>query len=653
MTLISAKQISKNLGGYVNVPSVTTVGSSIDITSLLTTALTTAGYNGTSVTLKSSTSETLDGVITNTPNNIVFLFNATTKEKIYFNGNQVYGRITKLLSVYTISFYYFNINVETSYTFLANINLHYEIPYRFSLKNLSTDVILNTLTRFMPDNGSGGSIGSTLFKHVVIVNDDGVSYNQIYNAVSTANPGDLIWVQPGNYNEKLTINVDNLYFYFQPGAIVFKNFTGSSTPLFSSSNSDCNVFGFGQFSNDFNSVYSYNSGSAYNINFEALICSSRTSTIIIGTGHIANIYIKTDIYGNSGIQLGTIDSTYSCTIESRSQGINTVDFSINLTSDGNLVFIDVPLITNSGSSVYAVDIITLSTATKVELNVGSLTSSKALIFGDTIKSNYTVKGSIDGLIFLNAVNNVSFDGVISNCYFTTLDITSVTINSTLYVVSFYYTGTTGNIEVNGEVFYPQLTFSSNFIEVTVASISQSNQIVFNNTIHLSSSSSQQYIFQTDGIITLIFNGEVFIDQNNGSYTPYGTISSIVEVNNKFHNLVSGSTGYLFYFHLGTLKIKSGSHIANYSNALTASCLKVASSEGIGGTLIHDGGVLYTSNASNYCIIMGTTGPDTPGTLTVYNYNNYFTNNGVTPGFGYTYQEQISSGGSRIDDSNVI
>ena len=42
MTVIAAKQISRLIGSYVKVPNVITVGSSINITSPLTTALLTA-----------------------------------------------------------------------------------------------------------------------------------------------------------------------------------------------------------------------------------------------------------------------------------------------------------------------------------------------------------------------------------------------------------------------------------------------------------------------------------------------------------------------------------------------------------------------------------------------------------------------------------
>ena len=202
MTLIAAKQISKLIGSYVKVSNITTVGTSINITTTLTTALLTAGYNGGPVPVVHSSNEASMGVITSSNNNVVFLFNAVTKEKVYYNGNQIYGRIVNPLlypSYYTIIFYYLNSGVETAYTFLTNITLDYEIPYRFLLKDAPTDGIINNKVRFMPDDCSGGSGGGTLFKKVVIVNDDGVTPNQIYNAVSTATAGYMIWVQPGNY----------------------------------------------------------------------------------------------------------------------------------------------------------------------------------------------------------------------------------------------------------------------------------------------------------------------------------------------------------------------------------------------------------------------------------------------------------------------
>ena len=51
--------------------------------------------------------------------------------------------------------------------------------------------------------------------------------------------------------------------------------------------------------------------------------------------------------------------------------------------------------------------------------------------------------------------------------------------------------------------------------------------------------------------------------------------------------------------------------------------------------------------SNPCIII-----DNSVILRVTNYNNYYTNNNLSLGSEAFYQEQIVSGGTRIEDSNV-
>ena len=161
MTLIAAKQISRLIGGYIQVPNITTVGTSINITSSLTIALTTAGYNGGAVSLLKSLNETQNGVVETPPNNVVFLFNAITKEKIYDTlGRQVYGRITNIPGVHIVTFYSFLtgiLGIDPSYTFPISLSLNYEVPYRFLLKDVPTDAIIDSRVNFMPDDSGVGS----------------------------------------------------------------------------------------------------------------------------------------------------------------------------------------------------------------------------------------------------------------------------------------------------------------------------------------------------------------------------------------------------------------------------------------------------------------------------------------------------------------
>lgn len=154
--LIQSKQIKKILAARIRVSGFSASGVDDVVTSALTTALTTAGYNGGSVTLQPTTTETTSGVITGA-NNTVLLYNGTTKEPLTDASlNEVYGRMTESGGVYTLAYYSLVNGVETSYS-LASTTIDFEFPYRFEFKDLPTDAIISQKARNISDDPQGGS----------------------------------------------------------------------------------------------------------------------------------------------------------------------------------------------------------------------------------------------------------------------------------------------------------------------------------------------------------------------------------------------------------------------------------------------------------------------------------------------------------------
>ena len=118
-------------------------GTSTDITTVLTTALSTAGHNGTAVPLQQGSSTT-NGVIAGI---ILEVFDTTSKDKIVADGegNEVYGKLNIAGPVYTLEYYYrTNAGVETAYTFATTQNLDVSIVYRYKFEELPSDFAIKS-----------------------------------------------------------------------------------------------------------------------------------------------------------------------------------------------------------------------------------------------------------------------------------------------------------------------------------------------------------------------------------------------------------------------------------------------------------------------------------------------------------------------------
>ena len=158
---LKPKQIDKILAAPIRVSGVVVPSTSVStiITTEVTAALNTAGYNSKPIPLLYSTSDTLPGIIKDI-NNRVEIYSSTTGNKIEFQGNEVYGRLTESSGVITLNYYYLLNGVETSYTFPTATNIDFEFNYRFEFKDLPTDAIIAIKQRNVQDDvaNTGGKL---------------------------------------------------------------------------------------------------------------------------------------------------------------------------------------------------------------------------------------------------------------------------------------------------------------------------------------------------------------------------------------------------------------------------------------------------------------------------------------------------------------
>lgn len=162
MALIKKKQIDAAFGASFAITGFTADGADDIITTELTTALGSAGFNGGAVPVQISAGEGQEGVITTGNANLVQVFDATTNEKLVDGGgNEIYARITEAAGVYTLTYYSLVSGVETAYTSFSSQSLNLVLPYRYTLKNLPGDFALTLdATYVQQDPNLGGGVAT-------------------------------------------------------------------------------------------------------------------------------------------------------------------------------------------------------------------------------------------------------------------------------------------------------------------------------------------------------------------------------------------------------------------------------------------------------------------------------------------------------------
>lgn len=134
---IKTKQIDWFIDTVIVITGQSASGNSTNITTPITTALSTAGNGGVAVPLQVA-SATQPGVITS-GNNTVAIFDTSTKKAIRdANGNEVYGRLTQATGTYTLTYYSNVAGTETAYN-LPSSTIDFWFSYRFDIARLPSD----------------------------------------------------------------------------------------------------------------------------------------------------------------------------------------------------------------------------------------------------------------------------------------------------------------------------------------------------------------------------------------------------------------------------------------------------------------------------------------------------------------------------------
>ena len=141
---IQAKQIQRLLSSSVLVTpvSVAALANNHNVTAALTTALNTAGIDGTAVPLQAYTAGgTTGGVFTTAPNNRVDLWIAGLETKLSTaTGQEVFGEISLTAGVYKVSFFYLDsTGTKTAFNIPAAVDLTMGIPYVFEFHQIPVD----------------------------------------------------------------------------------------------------------------------------------------------------------------------------------------------------------------------------------------------------------------------------------------------------------------------------------------------------------------------------------------------------------------------------------------------------------------------------------------------------------------------------------
>jgi hypothetical protein len=128
---IDPKYIQAVSASWVVITGFSANGGTGNITSALTTALTTAGRGGSAVDLAVSSGEDDPGVIATNPKNYVPIRQGSAQLQ-NADGIDIYARITEATGTYTLTYYVNDAGSQTPYSFGGATSIDLYIPYRFT-----------------------------------------------------------------------------------------------------------------------------------------------------------------------------------------------------------------------------------------------------------------------------------------------------------------------------------------------------------------------------------------------------------------------------------------------------------------------------------------------------------------------------------------
>ncbi len=153
MSLIQAKQVNKKLSAPIEITGFTANGANDIITTVITTALTTAGAGSVAVPLQVSSDDFTMGVATS--GSICPIADATTKDPIEEGGYAIYGRLTETAGVYTLTYFYDADGTETAHTFSGDTDIDFNFCYVFDFARFPTKALCAITSRSIRDDVTG------------------------------------------------------------------------------------------------------------------------------------------------------------------------------------------------------------------------------------------------------------------------------------------------------------------------------------------------------------------------------------------------------------------------------------------------------------------------------------------------------------------
>ena len=204
----------KQLAGLFTSPIVvsgfaTANGLSNNVTAAVTARLATAGSQGVALQTVNSTGETVQGIVVTAGKNRVEIRKSDRTRLFTTDGRIVYGRLTYLAGVYTLTYYYLNSsNVETVFSISGPITINFLIHYRSKLVTapfdesvvsineqlglpednnplLINNMFANANNKFVTTNGTGKFVATFDFKalNIPFVSGAGIVATNVADAL--------------------------------------------------------------------------------------------------------------------------------------------------------------------------------------------------------------------------------------------------------------------------------------------------------------------------------------------------------------------------------------------------------------------------------------------------------------------------------------
>lgn len=180
---IKRKQIDFPIIAPIGISGFTSAGVDDVVTSVITSALSTAGDGGVSVPLQVSASNSV-GVLTSGSNRVEIVLASTKERLIDASGNEIYGRLTESGGIYTLSYYSLISGVETAYT-MPSTSIDFYFNYCFDAYRLPADFAVRLNARIVSDDPASRT-GKQLTERLTVT-----ALNTVSNLTKTPISGTL------------------------------------------------------------------------------------------------------------------------------------------------------------------------------------------------------------------------------------------------------------------------------------------------------------------------------------------------------------------------------------------------------------------------------------------------------------------------------